>query len=93
MISTRAKRILEKRIHWLRLNVTTLHENDIERLERMFRYLIDNDMEYSVDDMDKWLRLHFMGLHQETRQHILDIAKQALDSQQETTQSQIVTRN
>lgn len=93
MISTRAKRILEKRIHWLRINVTTLHENDIERLERMFRYLIDNDMEYSIDDVDEWLRLHFMGFHEETRQHILDIAKQVLDAHQKTAQSQLTARN
>ncbi len=75
-LSNRAIRILRYNIQWPRINVTTLHEDDIQRIEKCFKYLIDHDMEYEINEMDGWLNSHFMGFHERTRQHILDIARE-----------------
>jgi len=74
-LSYRAQRILRYNIQWPRINVTTLHENDVVRIEKNFKYMIDNDMDYTINEVDAWLNTHFMGVHEDTRQHILEIAK------------------
>ncbi len=75
-LSPKAQRILRYNIQWPRINVTTLHEDDIQRLERCFKYLMDHDMEYEINEMDAFLNMHFMGVHERTQEHILDIAKE-----------------
>ena len=75
-LSNRAQRILRYNIQWGRINTTTLHPNDIERMEKVFKYLIDNNMGYEINEMDAWLNMHFLGVHEDTRQHLLDISKE-----------------
>ena len=91
-LSFRATKILRNAIHWPQINLATLNEGNIEYLEKTFKYLLDNHMQYTIDDMDLWLKNHFLGFHQDTKGHILDIAKEVLDAQQKTTQAQLTTR-
>jgi len=91
-LSYRAQKILEDNIQWPRINITTLHEDDIQRMEKVFKYLIDNDMDYEINEVDAWLNMHFMGVHEDTREHIFEIATEVLEAQQITTQAQPVPR-
>jgi len=78
-LSNEVKCRLEESINWPRINVAMLHPKDIEGLEKSFSELIDNGMDYLIDDMDAWLRTYFMGEHEDTRKFILDLAKQVKD--------------
>ena len=79
-LSNEVKCRLEQAINWPRINVAMLHPKDIEGLENAFRGLIDNDMDYLIDDMDVWLKTYFVGQHEETRKFILKIAREVKDS-------------
>ena len=74
-LSNETKCRLEESINWPRINVAMLHPSDIERLEKAFRGLIDDGMDYSIDDLDTWLKTYFIGEHEDTRKNILNIAR------------------
>ena len=79
-LSNEVKCRLEEAINWPRINVAMLHPRDIENIENAFRGLIENGMDYSIDDMDVWLKTYFIGQHEETRKFILTLAKEVKDS-------------
>ena len=74
----RTLRILEEYIRWPRINVAMLNEGNIEYLLVLFNYLLNHDLTYTINDMDEWLKNHFAGNHEDTRQHILSIAIEVL---------------
>jgi len=74
-LSYRAQKILEENISWPRINIAYLHDNDIETIVKCFKYLIDNDMSYKINEIDAWSNTYFLGLHEQTRQYILMMAK------------------
>ncbi len=63
-----------------KINVAMLHPRDIENIENAFRGLIENRMDYSIDDMGVWLKTYFIGQHEDTREFILKLAKEVKDS-------------
>ncbi len=75
-LSNEAKCRLEESINWPRINVAMLHPKDIESIETAFRGLIRDGIDYSIDDLDTWLKTYFIGEHGDTRKHILNIAKE-----------------
>jgi len=79
-LSNELKCRLEEAINWPRINVGILHPRDIENIENAFRGLIENGMDYSIDDMDVWLKTYFIGQHEDTRKFILKLAKEVKDS-------------
>ena len=79
-LSNEVKCKLEETINWPRINVAMLPPRDIENIENAFRGLIENGMDYSIDDMDIWLKTYFIGQHEETRKFILKLAKEVKDS-------------
>jgi len=74
-LSYRAQKILEDNISFPRINIAYLHDNDIESIVKCFKYLIDNDMDYTLNDIDVWSNKYFLGLHEQTRQYIFEMAK------------------
>ena len=70
----RTKRILHHYLQWPSINVCMLNEGNITKLEILFKYLIEHDMIYTINDMDSWLKQHFEGNYKDTREHILSIA-------------------
>ena len=66
---------------WHSINPAMLHPLDIERLEKHFRFMIkERGLNYKIEDIEAWSKTFFLGFHESTRQHIIEIAKNVKDA-------------
>ena len=75
MLDPEIQEKLKECLKFPKMNIATLHVQDDAILENLFESIFDEDLDYSVEDLDKWLRGYFLGIHETTRKGILEMAK------------------
>ena len=79
-LSDEVIRRLEESTNWPRINIAMLQPNDIKLLAKEFSSMISEGIDYTIEDLDSWLKARFLGIHEDTRIKILDIARDAKNS-------------
>ena len=75
VLSNEVKEHLDK-FGWQSINFATLHPIDIERIENLFKTILDNGLDYEVDDIKKRLEVLTLGMPALAKEHIVDIAQE-----------------
>jgi len=79
-LSDEVIRRLEESTNWPKINIAMLHPIDIKLLAKEFSSMISEGIDYTIEDLDSWLKARFLGVHEDTRMKILDIARDAKNS-------------